>query len=143
MDDQPTCGKGLAEHSALPAKLAELEDALAENLELHQKTLDLSDDNARKEHEAYVRLANEHRSIAAQLHAVARQMAGNRDLPMGAHDERALADPKLLDAFANFVKREEELLALLQHAIERDGQMLAAARGQPVAVAGGPPGPTP
>jgi hypothetical protein len=129
MDDQPTCGKGLAEHSALPAKLAELEDALADNLELHQKTLDLRDDNARKEHEAYVRLAKAHRNIAAQLRATALEMAGYRDLPRGAHDERALADPRLVDAFANFVKREEELLAHLEHAVERDGQMLAAARG--------------
>jgi hypothetical protein len=130
MDDQPTCGKGLAEHSALPAKLAELENALAENLELHQKTLDLRDDNARKEHDAYIGLAKEHRDIAARLKATAERMAGYRDLPMGAHDEKALADPNLLDAFATFVKREEELLALLQRAVERDQQMLAAVSGQ-------------
>lgn len=140
MDDQPTCGKGLAEHSALPAKLAELEDALADNLELHQTTLDLRDENARKEHEAYVRLAKEHRSIAARLQATAQRMAGYRDLPMGVHDEKALADPKLLDAFATFVKREEELLALLQHALERDSQMLAAARGQGTPSNDGPKG---
>jgi hypothetical protein len=130
MDDQPTCGKGLAEHSALPAKLADLEDALAENLELHQKTLDLRDDNSRAELEAYARLAKAHRAIASQLRATAAEMAGYRDLPMGAHDEKALGDPKLLDAFATFVTREQELLALLQHAIERDQQMLAAVSGR-------------
>jgi hypothetical protein len=133
MDEQPTCGKGLAEHSTLPAKLAELEDALAENLELHQKTLDLGDGNARRELDAYVKLAKEHRRIAAQLRTTAQRMAGYRDLPMGRHDEQALADPKLLGAFATFVKREEELLSLLQHALERDRQMLAAARAQEMA----------
>jgi hypothetical protein len=106
MDDQPTCGKGLAEHSALPAKVAELEDALAENLETHQKT------------------------IAAQLRETARHMAGYRDLPMGRHDERAFADPTLFEAFERFVKVEEELLALLQAAVERDRQLLAAFGGQ-------------
>jgi hypothetical protein len=130
MDDQPTCGKGLAEHAALPAKLAELEDALAENLERHQQTLDLSDERARKELDAYVRLAREHRSIAAQLRDTARHMAGYRDLPMGRHDERALADPKLLEAFEQFAKAEEELLTQLQQAVERDRQMLAAVRGE-------------
>jgi hypothetical protein len=130
MDDQPTCGKGLAEHSALPAKLAELENELAENLELHQKTLDLSDENARKELDAYVKLARKHRSIAAQLRETARQMSGYRDLPMGRHDDRALADPKLVEAFERFVQVEGELLTHLQGALERDRQMLAAARGR-------------
>lgn len=130
MDDQPTCGKGLAEHSALPARLAELVDALAENLELHQGTLDLSDENARKELDAYVKLAREHRSLAAQLRETAQRMAGYRDLPMGRHDERALAAPRLVEAFERFVKAEEALFNQLQGAIERDRQMLAAVHGQ-------------
>jgi hypothetical protein len=130
MDDQPTCGKGLAEHSALPARLAELVDALAENLELHQGTLNLSDENARKELDAYVQLAREHRSLAAQLRETAQRMAGYRDLPMGRHDERALAAPKLVEVFEGFVKAEEALANQLQEAIERDRQMLAAVHGQ-------------
>jgi hypothetical protein len=130
MDDQPTCGKGLAEHSALPAKLAELEDALAENLEAHQKTLDVSDGNSRRELDAYQRLAREHRAIAAQLRETAGHMAGYRDLPMGRHDERAFADPKLFEAFEKFVRVEDELLTQLQTALERDRQMLAAFSGE-------------
>jgi hypothetical protein len=130
MDDQPTCGKGLAEHSALPAKLAELEDALAENLERHQKALDLSDENSKRELDAYVRLARQHRAIASQLRATAQEMTGYRDLPMGRHDEQALADPHIIRAFAKFVKAEQELLDQLQRAVERDQQMLAAFSGQ-------------
>lgn len=127
-DDEPTCGKGLAEHSALPAKLGELIAALAENLEVHQKTLDLADPNAAREHDAYVKLAREHRSIATQLRTTAAHMAGYRDLPMGRHDERAMSDPKLLDAFAKFVRTEQELLSLLQKAVERDQMMLGEMR---------------
>jgi hypothetical protein len=129
MDDQPTCGKGLAEHSALPAALGALIGALAENLELHQATLDLSDPSSRKELDAYVALAKEHREIAARLEAVASRMASYRDLPMGRHDEHALADPRLLEAFERFVKRQEELLSLLLSAHERDEQMLREGRG--------------
>jgi hypothetical protein len=130
MDNQPTCGKGLAEHSALPAKLGELMAATAENLEAHQRTLDLSDENSRNELDAYVRLAKEHRSLAAQLQSTAQRMAAYRDLPMGRHNERALADPRLVEAFAQFVKVERELLAQLQRAVERDQQMLAAFSGE-------------
>lgn len=129
-DDTPTCGKGLAEHSALPAALAELEDALAENLEVHQGTLDLSDPNARKELDAYASLASQHRSIASRLRAAAEEMAGYRSLPMARHDDRRLADPRLIKAFARFVKAERELLAQVQRAVDRDQQMLAAFSGQ-------------
>jgi hypothetical protein len=128
MDDQPTCGKGLAEHSTLPAAVGALIAALAENLELHQGTLDLTDPSSRMEHEAYTGLAKEHREIATRLEATAARMAGYRDLPMGRHDARALADPRLLQAFDRFVQREEELLSLLLAAHERDSEMLAAAR---------------
>jgi hypothetical protein len=131
MNDEPTCGKGLAEHAAVPAKLAELIAALAENLELHQKTLDLSDENSRKEHDAYVRLAQEYRRIALQLQATAARMAGYRDLPMGMHDQRMMAAPEIRDAFTRLVRVEQELLILLQSGVSRDQEMLAAMAGTP------------
>jgi hypothetical protein len=130
MDDQPTCGKGLAEHSALPAKLATLIGALAENLELHLGALDQRDPRSRAEHDAYVELAKEHRAIASQLAASAQRMAGYRDLPMGAHDARALADPRLVDAFERFVAAEEEVMAYLEGALVGERAMLDGARGQ-------------
>ena len=129
MDEQPTCGKGLAEHSALPAKLAELTAAMAENLEVHQGSLDVTDENARKELHAYVKLAQEFRCIATELQTTATHMAGYRDLPMGRHDQRAMASPKVLDAFSEFVRLEQELLTLLRQATERDQKMLAVMRG--------------
>lgn len=124
-DDTPTCGKGLAEHSAIPAKLAELISALAENLEAHQPTLDLTDERSRQELDAYVTLAREHRAIAARLREVADRMSGYRDLPMGRHDEHALGSPSVIDAFVTFVRVERELLALLRASAERHEAMLA------------------
>lgn len=119
-----TCGKGLAEHSVIPAKLGELIAALAENLELHIPSLVLSDPHSKVEHEAYTKLAAEHRAIAEQLTAVAAHMAGYRNLPMGAHDEAVLQDPKLMAAFGHYVKVERELVAMLQKAVARDQELL-------------------
>jgi len=129
MEDQPTCGKGLAESSVLPAKLGDLTASVAEVLEVHTTALDLSDENSRKEREAYLALAKQHRETAAQLQATAREMAGYRDLPMGRHDLEAMSGPKPLQAFEKLVKLEEELLALLQKRVEQHRQMLAEMGG--------------
>jgi hypothetical protein len=123
-DDQMTCGKGLAEHAVIPAKLGELIAALAENLELHMPALVLSDPNAKLEHEAYAKLAAEHRAIAEQLTAVAARMAGYRNLPMGAHDMAVMQDRARAEAFGRYVKRERETIALLQIALARDQELL-------------------
>jgi hypothetical protein len=128
METPQTCGRGLAEHSALPAKLAELTGSVAEILELHMKALDLTDGNSKKEFDAYRQLANEHRDIAAQLHTTATEMAGYRDLPMGRHDPRAMAAGAAVDAFASFVKLEQELVMLLERRLEQDRQMLMQMR---------------
>jgi hypothetical protein len=130
MDDQRTCGKGLAEHSVVPAKAGELIAALAENLEVHRTALDLSDETARKEQQAYLELARAHRNIAAQLQAAARQMSGYRDLPMGRHDPQAMSGQKVVEAFRRFVALERELLALLEERLEQDQRMLAAMGGR-------------
>jgi hypothetical protein len=124
MESQRTCGQGLAEHSPLPAKLAELTASVAENLELHMKALDPTDESSRKEYDAYLELANGHRKIAAQLQSIARQMAGYRDLPMGTHDQKAMSTPEVREPFQRFVALEEELRALLDTRLERDRRML-------------------
>jgi hypothetical protein len=121
-----TCGQGLAQRAPLPAKLAALIGALAHNLELHKGTLDTSDPNSKQELDAYAKLERAYRTIAAELRSAAEQMAGYRDLPMGKHDVRRLADPKLVDAFDAFVTRERETLELVQIFLERDEMMLGA-----------------
>jgi hypothetical protein len=126
MDDQQTCGRGLAEHSALPARMAEVTEAMASNLQEHLQALELDDEPAREEHAVYLRLAEEQRQAAARLRGVAREMAAARDLPMGRHDEQALTSPVIGDAFRRFVEAKRELLALLERAAGEDRRMLAA-----------------
>ena len=125
MAEQPTCGQGLAERSALPAKLGELAASLAANLEVHTGALDLSDENAKREHAVYLRLVQQHRAIAAQLGAVAEEMAGYHDLPMGKHDSEAMSSPRVVTTFKSLVNVERELLGLLQEQVEQDQHILA------------------
>ena len=129
MDEQQTCGRGLAEHSALPARLADVTDAMADNLQVHMQALELDDEAARQEHAVYLRLAEEYRQLAARLHAVAGEMAAARDLPMGRHDHQTLTSPEVGEAFQRFVRARQELLALLQQMVEQDQRMLAEMGG--------------
>jgi hypothetical protein len=124
MDEQPTCGRGLAEHSAVPAALGDVVTAMGENLEVHRRTLDPSDAHARREDEVYADLARQHREIAARLQDLARRMAAQRDLPMGRHDEKALASPEVVAVFRKLIAAEEALQALLQSNLETYRKML-------------------
>lgn len=132
MPDQQTCGKGLAEHSALTASLGELVASTARVLEIHMKALDLTDENSKREYDAYRELAAAHRRIAGELADTAHRMAGYRTLPMGRHDMAAMMAPAPRHAFAGFVEHEESLVALLQTRLAQDKGMLEA-----MAAAGG------
>jgi hypothetical protein len=125
MAEEQTCGKGIAENSVVPKSLAELVAATARVLEVHMKALDLTDDNAKTELEAYRELGAAHRRIAAELSSLAERMASYRNLPMARHDMTAMMAPAPRHAFAGLVKQEERLVELLQSRLERDHVMLA------------------
>ena len=127
--EEQTCGGGLAEHSVLPGRLAEVTEAMADNLQAHMQALELDDEAARQEHAVYLRLAEEQRQAAGRLRAVAAEMAAARDLPLGRHDAQTLTSPEVADAFQHFVRAKQELLALLQRMAEQDRRMLAAMGG--------------
>jgi hypothetical protein len=124
MSEQRTCGQGLAANAGLPAAMGKVQAAMAGNLDAHQRALDASDPAARQELVAYITLLIEHRHAADGLQAIAQHMTGYRDLPMGKHDMQLMTTPQVLDAFAAFVKAEQELLELLQGRIEQDRAML-------------------
>jgi hypothetical protein len=128
MDRQPTCGKGLAENATLPWKLGELAGAMGAVLETHIPALDLTDEDSRKEHDVYQRLASEFRQAAAQLEAIARQMSASSDLPMGRHDMAAMGGATAQQSFERFVQSEQDMVTMLQSKLEGDQRMLAAMR---------------
>jgi len=129
MDEQPTCGKGLAQHSALTAALGELVAATARVLEVHMKALDLTDEHSKREYDAYRELASAHRRIAIELAETAHRMAGYRTLPMGRHDLGAMMSPAPRHAFAGFIEHEEALATLLRARLAQDKAMLSAMSG--------------
>ena len=131
MNKPESCGRGLADRSALPAKLAALSAAMAATLETHQRTLDLTDRNAKVEHEAYQALAGAFRNAAAHLQTTADRMLAYKDLPVARHDERAMSSPEMRDAFATFVEREHDLSVLLSTWIQSDSAMLGEMSGAP------------
>ena len=125
MDEPQTCGRGLAERSALPAQLAAVIEAMADNLHVHMQALELDDEPAREEHAVYLRLVEEQRQAAGRLRAVAGEMAAARDLPMGRHDEETKRSPEVGNAFRRFIEARQELQALLERMAEQDRQLLA------------------
>jgi hypothetical protein len=127
-DEPRTCGRGLAERSAFPARLSALSAAMVDILETHQQTLDLSDDNARAEHTAYQLLANDYRNIATQLRTTADRMMAYRDLPMARHHAHLLVAPETRRALATFIERERDIAALLKTWIDQDEAMLFVAK---------------
>jgi hypothetical protein len=124
-----TCGNGLADQSTLPAKLGELAASVGRILEVHMTALDLTDPAARAEHDAYAEVAAAYYRIAETLAAVADQMAGHRDLPMGRHDPQAMIGEAARDAFGEYVEVKRELRGILDSAVALDQTMLDAYNG--------------
>jgi hypothetical protein len=125
LEEQPTCGKGLAANAVLPAKLADLLVARAEVLERHMQALDPIDPTARQELEAYANLVGAHRGVASELTGLAQEMAGYRDLAMAPHDLAVMANPDgQMAAFRRLVAVERELLALLEANLEHEETLL-------------------
>ena len=125
-----TCGQGLAQHAAVPARIADFLASLAENLNAHVPTIDISDASGRAESDAYVYLTTEYRMIAARLDAIAKQMSTYRDLAAAEHDPQALSDPMILELFDSFVTIENELAELLRESADRDTEALRSFRGE-------------
>jgi hypothetical protein len=126
---QVSCGAGIAEYAALPGKLGHWSAAMADVLEAHTAALDPEDPVAKTEVDAYLRLANRFRELAAELRATASEMQADRSLAPADHDERVLRGDRACDAFRKFVERERELHELLGAELARDEKHLASLTG--------------
>jgi hypothetical protein len=131
MDDEPTCGKGIAANAPLPAKLADLMTALADTLDAHRPALDLGEPGGRSEDEAYATLVAQQRDIAARLGSLAKAMESYRDLPVASHDMAVMSEPARMAPYARFVNLERELLEMLRISVAEGESMLAANPGEP------------
>jgi hypothetical protein len=130
VEEQHTCGRGLAQNTVVPAALAAVAAGLAQNLEVHVRALDPGDAAAAQEQGVYERVAHSLRSAAADLQAAAVEMASAADLPMGAHDMAAITTTDALGAFEGYVAAEDDLRRLLDARREDNEQMLTAIRAE-------------
>lgn len=128
MEEEASCGRGLAQAADVPANLAAVAAGLAQNLEVHAHALLLGDDAAAQERGTYERISRNLRSASAHLTAAATEMASAGDLPVAAHDTAAMTNSDVLDAFERFVAAEDELRRLLDARHVYNEQMLTAIR---------------
>jgi uncharacterized protein YndB with AHSA1/START domain len=125
VDETPTCGVGLAQHSSIPSEIAVMFSGLADTLALHRTMLIAGDERSRAEDEVYRDLSERWSDIAELVERAAATMAAQRDLSMAAHDPTAWSSAHLR-AFEKFVKAQSQLLSRLRVAAERDEQILAS-----------------
>lgn len=102
---------------------------MASVLDDHRQALDLSDPQARPEHDVYAALVRDFEQVAAHLAAAARQMTDARDLPMGRHDMERMMGPGPADLFERLVAAERALMELLQASVAEGDGMLRQMRG--------------
>jgi hypothetical protein len=124
MADESTCGQGLARHAELFQLVAELVDAVADNLSTHVPALVASDRNSQEEQRVYEQLAASQREAAASLHAVGAAMAAQQDLPMGEHDVDAMSPAAAAGALARMIGTEEQLIAHLGQLLDEHEAIL-------------------
>lgn len=124
MSEDSTCGKGIAEHAALHARLGSLLETVALNIELHLGSLDPADEASKPEHAAYTALVQHHRELSSRLRSLAELMASYRDLPMANHDPSVLGSPEVIAAFKALLREQEHLVELLRSWIDRDRAVL-------------------
>ncbi len=130
VEEQATCGRGLAQSTVVPTALAAVAAGMAQNLEVHTRALDPGDAAAAKEQGVYERVAHNLRSAAADLRAAAAEMASAVDLPVCAHDMDAITTTDVLGAFEGYVAAEDDLRRLLEARREDNEQLLTAIRAE-------------
>ena len=126
MNEHHACGRGLADQAVVPARIADVLEAVAMTLEAHTGSLDPDDENAHVERRVYDRLADGHRRVAAELRSLHEQMAGAYDLPPAKHDGEALVAQAAVTAYERYVEAEQALLDLLQTRVQQDRRLLHA-----------------
>jgi hypothetical protein len=114
MEEQPTCGQGLATHALLPQLIAELMNATAENLITHLPMLVAGDADTQHERSVYEHLSTRHREAAAMLDGIATEMKEQQDMRMGQHDVDAMSHEGVTKALESMVRAEAQLVAQLE-----------------------------
>jgi hypothetical protein len=117
MPEEPTCGRGLAQHAELPSLVGELVGSVADNLSAHVPGLVSSDEKSMHEKQVYEHLAERLREAGAMLQAIATEMAALEEMPMGEHDLQALSSGEAIDALERMISVEARLVARIREGL--------------------------
>jgi hypothetical protein len=113
----PTCGQMVAGMAAIPAKLSEGADAVAEMWDAHAALMG-KDKESQAEAKALRVLAKGHKQIAASLRKASEEMKQASSWPGAPHDMNKMkSDAKLLAAHQKLIAAQKEIIALMQKSL--------------------------
>jgi hypothetical protein len=113
----PSCGQMVAGMAAIPAKLSEGADAVAEMWETHAALMG-KDKESQAEAKALRALAKGHKQIAASLNKASEEMKKAASWPAAPHDMTKMkSDARLLAAHQKLVTAQKEIIALMQKSL--------------------------
>jgi hypothetical protein len=114
---QPTCGQMVSGMAAIPAKLSEGAEAVADTWEAHAALMG-KDKDSQAEAKGLRALAKEHRQIAASLKKASEEMKKAVSWPVAPHDkQKMMSDPKLTAASQKLMEFHREIIALMQKSL--------------------------
>jgi hypothetical protein len=115
--DMPTCGQMVSGMAAIPAKLAEGAESVADMWEAHAALLG-KDKDSQAEAKALRALAKGHKQIAASLRKESEEMKKASGWPAAPHDMAKMSsDPKLTAAGHKLMEAQKEIIALMQKSL--------------------------
>jgi hypothetical protein len=133
-----TCGQMMARKAELPTKLSELITTVADNVEAHAKWMSASKDKAaKKEHDALMKVAKDHRQLAKQLTTTATTMTAQKDLPGTPHDPKTMDVAKMTELTTKQIKLSREMATLLNKDADEAEKMLTQMKSAQPGTAGG------
>jgi hypothetical protein len=114
---EPTCGEKVASMAAIPAKLAEGAESVAEMWEAHIALLG-SDKDSQAEAKGLRALVKGHKQLAASLRQESEKMAKATSWPNAPHDtKKMMADPKSTAAMQKLMRVHKDIIALMQKSL--------------------------
>jgi hypothetical protein len=114
---EPTCGEKVSSMAAIPAKLADGAESVAEMWEAHIALLG-GDKDSQAEAKGLRALVKGHKEIAASLRKESEQMKKAASWPAVPHDkEKMMSDPKSIAAMQKLMRVHKDIIALMQKSL--------------------------
>lgn len=126
MDDELTCGMELARNAGVPEKLGALMSHVAENLEAHARWVGTANDEAKREHDAMLAVAEGYKTMGEAGRAAAELMRSLEHLPAVRHDPSARDLPAFRAWMTTKIQLQREVAALLLEHAELSERALAS-----------------